>query len=259
MDDQLQSPALLSSPSGRPWLASQLLQRQVVNIATLEPLGRVADALFDPSHCQLAAVTIHREPAPHGIGVTLGRIIGRKPDSGVIPLDHVVSLNGDVVMVNADPAHLNRTASAFEGMLSLNEVCDLVILTTYGMSLGSLTDLLLDHSGRAIMGYVVRPSELAQSSLPQLDDLAESDASGAAADAAERNVIDAMPRALALSAPHLRVIPASPRVRFGESLIVLVSEVEPLQPQVVVVSQQLVHQTDSASMLRNLKKKWMSS
>jgi sporulation protein YlmC with PRC-barrel domain len=256
MDEQPQSRALLSSPSqsGRPWLASRLLQRQVVNIASLAPLGRVADVVFDPINCQVAGVVIHQEHAPQGVGAAMGRIFRRNGDTGVVPLEHVVSLNGDVVTVNADPARLDM-ASAFEGMLSLNDVCELVILTTYGMSLGSLTDMLLDSSGSAITGYVVNPSELAQSALPQLTDLTGSDT----ADGDERDSVDTTPRALALPAPRLRVIPASARVRFGESLIVLVSEVEPLQRQVVVVSQQLAPQTDSASMLRNLKKKWMSS
>lgn len=256
-----QSLTLLSAPasSGPPWLASRLLQRQVVNVSTIEPLGRVADVLFDPTNCQLAGVIVHREPAPRGAGAAIGRIFGRNGDSGVVSLDHVISLNGDVVTVNADPVRLN-TASTFEGMLSLNDVCEFVILTTYGMSLGSLMDMLLDHSGSAIMGYVVKPSELAQSSLPQLADLVGFDDSGAEdPDAEAPDVVDAAPQALALPAPHLRVIPASSRVHFGESLIMLVSEVEPLQRRVVVVSQPRDQPTDSASTLRRLKKKWLPS
>jgi len=257
MDEQPPQSLTLSSapsPSGSPWLASRLLQRQVVNVSTIEPLGRVADVLFDPINCQLAGVIVHREPAPRGAGAAIGRIFGRKGDGGVVSLDHVISLNGDVVTVNADPVRLNM-ASAFEGMLSLNDVCEFVILTTYGMSLGSLMDMLLDHSGSAIMGYVVKPSELAQSSLPQLADLVGFDDSGAE----DSDVVDAAPQALALPAPHLRVIPASSRVHFGESLIMLVSEVEPLQRRAVVVSQPLNQQTDSASTLRRLKKKWLTT
>jgi sporulation protein YlmC with PRC-barrel domain len=256
MDEQPQSPTLAPSPSqsGRPWLASRLLQRQVVNVASLAPLGRITDVVFDPINCQVAGVVIHQDHAPQGVSAVMGRIFRRNRDVGVVPLEHVVSLNGDVVTVNADPARLDM-ASAFEGMLSLNDVCELVILTTYGMSLGSLADMLLDYSGRAIVGYVVKPSELAQSALPQITDLLGPDT----VDGDERDIVDAAPRTLALPAPRLRMIPASSRVRFGESLIVLVSEVEPLQRQIVVVSQQLAHQTDSASMLRNLKKKWMSS
>jgi hypothetical protein len=34
----------------------------------------------------------------------------------------------------------------------------------------------------------------------------------------------------------LRIIPASSRVRFGDSLILFVAEVEPLEPQVVVIA-----------------------
>ncbi len=262
MDEQPpQSLTLLSAPapSGHPWLARRLLQRQVVNVSTIEPLGRVADVLFDPINCQLAGVIVHREPEPRGVGASIGRIFGRTGDSGVVSLDHVISLNGDVVTVNADPVHLNM-ASAFEDMLSLNDVCEFVILTTFGMSLGSLMDLLLDHSGSSIMGYVVKPSELAQSSLPQLADLVGFDDSGAEdPDAEVPDVVDAAPQALALPVPHLRVIPASSRVHFGESLIMLVSEVEPLQRRVVVVSQPRDQPTDSASTLRRLKKKWLPS
>lgn len=257
MDEQPpQSLTLLPAPppSGQPWLASRLLRRQVVNVSTIEPLGRVADVLFDPINGQLAGVIVHREPAPRGVGAAIGRIFGRQGDSGVVSLEHVMSLNGDVVTVNADPARLNMASNA-EAILSLNDVCELVILTTYGMSLGSLTDMLLDHSGSTIIGYVVKPSELAQSSLPRLADLAEFDDSGAE----DPDVVDAAPQTLALPAPHLRVIPASSRVHFGESLIMLVSEVEPLQRRVVVVSKPLDQQTDSASTLQQLRKRSLPS
>ncbi|MGH2504898.1 MAG: hypothetical protein ACRDID_20505, partial [Ktedonobacterales bacterium] len=192
-----------------------------------------------------------REPAPVGVGAAIGRIFGRNGDSDVVSLDHVISLNGDVVTVNADPVRLN-TASAFENMLSLNDVCEFVILTTYGMSLGALADILLDYRGSEIVGYVVQPTTLAQSILPLLSDLAELEP-----EPDEVNVVNAadVPPTPALPASHLRFIPAASRVHFGESLIMVVSDVEPLRPQGVIISQQSGGLTTTAHALKN---KWLS-
>lgn len=244
MEKQEQRTSLLTAPSkvGRPWLASCLLQRQVVNVSNLEPVGRVADVVFDPQTARLAGIIIQLQNAPRGMRASITRNLGRRADIGVIALEHIVALNGDVVMVDTDPT-LGSGAQLFEGAFRLTEVCELVILTTYGKSLGSLADLLLDHPGSGVSGYVVKPTELAQSVLPRLDDLVDAETvvelneHGFAAEDDE----DA-PR---LAGANYRVIPAGSRIRFGDSLILLFSEVEPLQPKMVIVSPQPALQSDS--------------
>ncbi|MFI5276567.1 MAG: hypothetical protein ACHQ1E_04820 [Ktedonobacterales bacterium] len=253
MEERAHPPIELPEPSksGNPWLASHLLQRQVVNIVTLEPLGRIIDVMFDPQNCVVVGVTIHLDNASRGAGALIGRAFGRRTDIGALTLDHIVSLNGDVVTVNASPAQFSQVP-ALDGMLSLTEVCELVILTTYGMSLGALADILLDYRGSEIVGYVVQPTTLAQSILPLLSDLAELEP-----EPDEVNVVNAadVPPTPALPASHLRFIPAASRVHFGESLIMVVSDVEPLRPQGVVISQQSGGLTTTA---HALKKKWLS-
>lgn len=253
MEQSAHSPIELSAPatSGYPWLASHLLQRQVVNVTTLEPAGRIADVMFDPDHRTMMGVIVQRDDAPRGLSALVGRAFGRRADIGAFTLDSVVSLNGDVVTVKGDPVQLSQ-ASALDGMQSLTGVCDLVILTTYGMSLGTLADILLDDRGCDVVGYVVQPTELARSVLPPLSELVDP---GPEPD--ETNVVNATaePPAPDVQTSRLRVIPASSRVHFGESLIMLVSDVEPLRTQPIVISQQNSALTSTA---HALKKKWLS-
>ncbi|HEX8996134.1 MAG TPA: hypothetical protein VF812_08890 [Ktedonobacterales bacterium] len=231
-----------SSRAGHPWLASSLLQRQVVNVTTLEPIGRISDVYFDPQRSQIVGVSVQAQTAPGGFVSAISRALGRGAGVSQIALEHVVSLNGDVVMVDADPA---RSLPAFQGMSQLNEVCELVILTTYGMSLGSLADLLLDVRGTTVMGYVVKPTELATSILPSLEDLEQPGQRAAAAPETAET-----PSAQSLPSPRLRVIPAESRVRFGDSLILYVAEVEPLERKVVVITPQNGDRTEPRTVSR---------
>lgn len=242
MEQQSQRPSHLAAPSqqGRPWLASCLLQRQVVNVSTLEPLGRVTDVIFDPQTAHVVGVMIHLQNARAGITGVLGRAIGRRNDIGVLALEHIVALNGDVVMVDAEPT-VGGAAHPAQGAFRLTEVCELVILTTYGMSLGSLSDLLLEYEGNVVAGYVVKPTELADSILPRLDELVDLES-----DAAE----DGESSAPKLPSAQFRVIPASSRIRFGDSLILLFTEVEPLQSKMTVITQQTGALRDSRRFTR---------
>ncbi len=235
MEQQAQQPSHLSTPStgGRPWLASCLLQRQVVNVSTLEPLGRVTDVLFDPQTARVAGVTIQLQNARAGITGALGRAIGRRNDIGTLTIEHIVALNGDVVMVDADPT-VGGTTHGLQGVFRLTEVCELVILTTYGMSLGSLSDLLLEYQGNLIAGYVVKPTELADTILPRLDDLVDLEPDHTKGDEVSADASGAS----RLPSARFRVIPSSSRIRFGDSLILLITDVEPLQPKMTVVTQQ---------------------
>lgn len=247
MEQQAQQPSHLSAPStsGRPWLASCLLQRQVVNVSTLEPLGRVTDVLFDPQTAHVVGVIIQLQNARASITGALGRAIGRRNDIGTLTIEHIVALNGDVVMVDADPT-VGGAAHVPQGVFRLTEVCELVILTTYGMSLGSLSDLLLEYDGAVVAGYVVKPTELADTILPRLDDLVdlEPEHADGAEGSADASGVSRLPSA------RFRVIPASSRIRFGESLILLFTEVEPLQPKMTIVTPQAGARSESRRFTR---------
>lgn len=233
MDREEDAPSLLTTlpATGSPWLASYLLERQVVNISTLEPLGRVADVTLDPERRQVVGITVRLGSDTPGLAATLRRAFTRKKNDGAVALEHVIALNGDVVTVDADPVQAVDAAQP-QRMLNLNAICELVILTTYGKSLGVLADVLLDHDGTSILGYVVKPTQLAASLLPRVEDLAQPEeldtGASEAADGAKPSP---------LPGGRLRIVPASYRLRFGDSLIMLVSEVEPLQRKVVVISQ----------------------
>lgn len=218
----------------RPWLASRLLNRQIVSVARLEQVGRVADVIFDPGRSLLVGVTAQVSEPSQRLTATLGRMFGRDHTTGDIALEHIVALNGDVVMVDADPAR-SPSSHYLARMSHLDEVCELAILTTYGMCLGSLADVLLDERGADILGYVVKPTEAGESLLPTLSDfsLPEIDAPETV------DGHESAPGSAATDAPpsaRLRIIPASSRVRFGDSLILYVAEVEPLIPHTIVIA-----------------------
>lgn len=240
MRQQEQPPFVLSAPASteRPWLASRLLRRQVVNVSTLEEVGRVGDVIFDPQHELVTGLSVQFDSQPQGFLANARRALGLSRETGVVGREHIVSLSGDVVMVSANPS---RPSASLAHMSHLKEVCELAILTTYGTCLGALADVLLDARGSAIAGYVVTPTPLAESILPPLEELERQPLSFTpriAAPAEDGPGVDtnAAPETLTPSASHLRVIPASSQVHFGDSLILLIAEVEPLERSVVVVT-----------------------
>ncbi|HEY7850269.1 MAG TPA: hypothetical protein VIC27_09415 [Ktedonobacterales bacterium] len=235
MEQQVQPSSLASASerSERPWLASCLLRRQIVNVTTLEQVGRVSDVIFDSARSQLVGVRVQPSAPPQGLAASVGRAFGRNRGAVAIALDHIIALNGDVVMVDADPARLASVRS-LTNMSHLNEVCELAILTTFGMCLGALADVLVDARGLAILGYVVKPTEVAEQFLSPLESFQRPEIELLDADM-DAHTTETLPAVIPPSS-HLRIIPASSRVRFGDSLILFVAEVEPLEPQVVVIA-----------------------
>jgi sporulation protein YlmC with PRC-barrel domain len=229
---------LLPSPTspasdGKTWLASRLLQRQVVNASTIEPVGRVADVVFDPESCQLTELIIQSTSSESRLMTAIRRAYNhhaynRSHPVASIPVDHIIALNGDVVMVDCDPiisALLRSNTSA----AYLGDVCELTILTFHGICLGTLADLLLDSQGRTVIGYVVNATKQAElileppTALALPSSLETQPEMGTPADASA-----ATPSEVKSLLTHQRVIPASPRVRIGEELILVMAGVEPL-------------------------------
>lgn len=199
------------------WLASRLLRRQVVDVSAAEPVGRVVDLVFDPQSCQVMGLVIQPADEQRGLFAPVGRLFGRGRAAATVGLDHVISMDGDVVMLNTNPFRLTPSRE-MEQMPRLNAICEMAILTMRGTSLGTLADLLLEEQGTTIAGYVVSPSAAGEQALPPLQDLAPL-----------AGELESVPT------PRLRLIPASSHVRIGESLILLLSDIEPPQAEVVIV------------------------
>ncbi len=207
------------------WLASRLLRRQVVDVSAVEPVGRVVDLIFDPKACQVMGLVIQSADERQGWFAPLARLFNWGRGVATVGLDHVISMDGDVVMLNANPFRLTPPRE-MERAPRLNTICEMTILTIRGTCLGTLADLLLGEQGTTVTGYVVSPTTAGEQALPALDDLAPLAAA-----------TESTP------APHMRLIPASSNVRIGESLILLVSEVEPQQEEIVVVPQEITDHT----------------
>jgi sporulation protein YlmC with PRC-barrel domain len=222
-----------ASSGGRPWLASRLLQRQVVNASTVELVGRVADVAFDPERCQVTRLIVHPTHSGSELVETVRRAVGADRTSGSVGLDHIIALNGDMVTVDSDLV-FSALSSPMGRVARLCSVRDLAIITLHGICLGSLADILLDSRGSVVTGYVVNPTKQAESLLRPFEELEQPSPLHIekGADTAEASP------ASEPSAAHLRIIPASPRVRIGKALILLVEEVEPLQQGTVVISHQ---------------------
>lgn len=236
--------------SGQAWLASRLLQRQVVNASTLESVGHVSDVVFNPHNYQVTALNVRAAAGGEGGGESpldlARRVVGQHRTVGTLGIDHIIALNGDVVMANSDPVapaptarHAAKPALQRETWL-LSEVRELTILTLHGMCLGVLADLLLDERGTHVTSYMVTPTRYGQAVLLPLG---EEDVQAKPPPTPEKpgvSAAEASPRAAAsvpeATDPHARVIPASPRVRIGESLILVVEDVEPLQQEGVIIS-----------------------
>lgn len=231
----------LAAPAsnGQPWLASRLLHRQVVNASTLEPVGRVSDVVFNPKTCQVTALVVRSTTVGGGPLAAVRRVIGQLHTAGAIGIDHVVALNGDVIVVESDPVastvHRAPQQASERDACLLCEVCELTIITLHGMCLGELADLVLDQSGTLVTGYVVTPTRYAESVLLPLEEVALAEPSQTEQGA---SAAVASPASESSSGPHVLVIPASPRVRIGESLIVVLEGVEPLRQDAVIISNQ---------------------
>jgi sporulation protein YlmC with PRC-barrel domain len=238
MNHLMRAPSLeIAGPQA--WLASRLLRRQVVDVSSIESVGRVADVIFDPRTCQVMALIVESNAPAQGQGFAamISRTLTRRRELATIGLNHVIALDGDVVMVNADPFQLSVPREV-ERMRRLNDSCELAILTMRGTCLGALADLMLDERGVNLLGYVVNPTRQGERMLPPMPTLSSLDNPPVVVESQSKG--DAPSADLAVDGPptHLRVIPASSNVHVSESLILLVTEVEPLREEVVIITRQ---------------------
>lgn len=232
MELQLSETFPASPPSGGgQWLASRLLQRQVVNASTVEPVGHVADVAFDPESCQVTGLMVQPTSPGNELVAAVRRAFGSSSTTGTVGLDHIIALNGDMVTIDSDPV-VSALLPPRGRAACLSKARALTIITLHGMCLGSLVDILLNDRGSVVTGYVVNPTKQAESLLQPLEEPEQRPPLHIASDA------DAEEATSESSDARLRIIPASPRVRIGKALILVVEEVEPLLPQSVVITSQ---------------------
>ena len=221
------------------WLASRLLRRQVVDVSSVESVGRVADVIFDPRTCQVMALIVESSAPAQGQGFAamVSRTLTRRRDVATIGLDHVIALDGDVVMVNADPFRLT-VPHELERMPRLKDSCELAVLTMRGVCLGSLADVLVDQRGVNVLAYVVSPTRQGERMLPPMPMLSSLD--GPLVIDESQPDVDPPDSSPAADEPpaRLRMISASSNVHISESLILLVTEVEPLREEIVIITRQ---------------------
>jgi hypothetical protein len=109
------------------------------------------------------------------------------------------------------------------------------------MCLGQLADLVLDQRGTLVTGYVVTPTRYSESILLPLEEVVPAEPSQTE-QGVSAAVASPASESESSSGPHVLVIPASPRVRIGESLIVVVEGVEPLRQDAVIISNQPIRE-----------------
>lgn len=236
----------------RDWRASLLLHRQVVNTRTVEVIGSVVDVVFRPDTCRLAAIALVGPEEDRAVSSVARRMLGGNPRNLMyIPVERIVALNDDVVTVEYDLAH-PAAGGPFTRLPHLSQIDHLPVVTLHGMRLGKMVDVLLDYRGGTITGYLITPTRRGATVTlrpDDHDDLRHDDAgtlpmevfegtAGLSTEAADEYPPEEGARPPSLSEPlpnTLRIIPASPRVRVGRALILVVEDVEPLVAEDVVI------------------------
>ncbi len=216
------------------WLAGRLLGRQLVDVSSVETVGRVADLVFDPQSGETKALAVEPVTQTQSLAATIAHAISRRHDVALIGLEHIIALDGDAVMVNANPFQLT-VPRGLERMPRLSGTRELAVLTMRGVCLGSLADLLLDRRGVSILAYVINPTKQGEVVLPPLPQQAQEPQPGATPPSGASAASGADSTASSASSSRMRIIPVSSRVRISDSLILLVANAEPLQREEVVI------------------------
>jgi uncharacterized protein YrrD len=207
------------------WLASRLIHRPVVHSRLVAQTGDVVDVVFSPEGRQIVGLLVGSAGAEGGLFDLLRRILGMDFGLTFVPVERVLSLNGDMVMVDTEVGHGAEFVRPFppisiRHLPRLRASFSFPVLTMQGQQLGRFADLQLDPEGRSITGYVVARDPATQVAPPVA---AAPHASQPGAPAASQQAAPAAPavQAASASAQAAFMIPARFRVRFGRGLIVV--------------------------------------
>jgi sporulation protein YlmC with PRC-barrel domain len=188
-----------------------------VDVNDGQTLGEVADLIFDPGTCSLAGLLVAARGQRAPLLEVARRTFGGTMGLTYVGIDHVLSLNADVVTIELGD---KRTGPPHGPLPRLSAILQFDVITLQGRRLGHLVDLLLDPEGRRIVGYLVAPPaaimEIASTpvgSSPTVPgDLA-------ATDSAEPATTPTIP--VAPASPPLIVVASDQGVRVGRDLIIV--------------------------------------
>jgi len=200
------------------WLASRLIHRPVVHARVVARTGDVVDVVFSPESRQVLGLLVGTAGAESGILDLLRRILGVDFGLTFVPVERVLALNGDAVMVDTEVGHGAEFVRPFPPIAirhlpRLRASFGFPVLTMQGQQLGRFADLQLDPEGRSVTGYVVARELVAQPASP---DVAPPHATQPGAPP-----LAPAPVAQPAPAPAAFVVPTRFRVRFGRGLIVV--------------------------------------
>ncbi len=136
------------------WPASRLLGRPVVHARQVARVGEVADVVFSPENRQLVGLLIGSERPEGSLLQALRRVLGADFGLRFVPIQRVISLNSDVVMIDSEPDAAPPLPDR-QHFPRLSLTRGSAVVTMQGQRLGRLADVQLDAEGRRIAGYVV--------------------------------------------------------------------------------------------------------
>lgn len=210
------APASQPGAAGRAasWPASRLLGRPVVHVRIVAQVGEVMDVVFSPERRQLVGLLIGSAGTEGGLLETLRRVLGMDLGLRFVPIQRVLALNADVVMIDMEPGE-QPVLPDRRHLPRLRLACGYAVITMQGQRLGRLADLLLDAEGRRLAGYVVERQSASPVAAPAAL------VPGASSNTASPTPVPA-PVSTPISSPTSSrfMIPARLRVRFGHRLIV---------------------------------------
>ncbi len=205
--------------SAHGWLASRLIHRPVVHARLVAQTGDVVDVVFSPESRQVVGLLVGTAGAKSGILDLLRRILGIDFGLTFVPVERVLALNGDVVMVDTEVGHGAEFVRPFPPIAirhlpRLRASFGFPALTMQGQQLGRFADLQLDAEGRSVAGYVVAREPIASSPPSGIAPTPRPQATAPASLPPVAAPVPAPP-----AAPLM--IPTRFRVRFGRGLIVV--------------------------------------
>jgi sporulation protein YlmC with PRC-barrel domain len=152
-------------PTTGGWRATSLAHQLVVNVNGGQSLGEVGDLVFDPGTATVAGLLVAVRGHNASLLEVARRAFGGTMGLTYVDLDHVVSLNSDVVTVDVGD---NLAAPPRGPLPRLSGIMRFDVITLHGKRLGQLADLLLDHDGRRVVGYLVSPPDARTDAAPQV-------------------------------------------------------------------------------------------
>jgi sporulation protein YlmC with PRC-barrel domain len=221
------------------WPASRLIHRPVVDVRQAAQVGAVVDIVFSAEARQLVGLLVGTSAAEGGFLELARRVLGSDVGLVFVPMERVIALSGDVVMISSE-AHPSGEVARPLPPLSLRTLprvrrsLGFAVYTMQGQRLGILADLQVDAEGRRVKGYIVSRAAApvpAPATLPGPQPA--QGPVGAPAGGPQQAGLAVAPISPVAPPAELFMIPVRFRVRFGRGLIVVGEDVSrPVVPSI---------------------------